>query len=817
MNPLLKKKSKHLLQATIVVMMLMTSTLQLPLNHQSIVDRASRLLQTSSTSGYTIVTHPDVKTNCDDQGIAASSLALTNAQRDEEQSKFSGANHALVTEINGSTSQVNYGSLITKAIGGPLGVSGVFFVFSVLSLFFLFFWSLLECCCKRTCCMKEPEPGAPPRSKVRIGCWISGAVIAIATVGVVIGWVVYLGKLAGSAKDFKCGMTIFYSDIVKGTKLESGGSFAGTSGLSTILTSYISFIDSVPSIKTDANAVIAFGLKTLGATALSKYSSFKTSFSATGYNYKGAKTSSATVVPNIATAIKGGIDGSAFESEVNTLNKTGGQIHDAVVQIAAYDTSSLSSAKSSLTSLKTTLSDSLESPITNMYNSVAGNGTDYGASIDSAMKTFMIVSIILIILFTAGYLVILYFTARLNKFHGLKVISKIIMNIQLLLGVAILLFAIFGSIISIVFIVACALMDGIISSPDYLSKFSSDKKISDVMSRCVYKNGDGDLLKALGADLTEINKITTISDGMQSYDALSSNLTGQTAPWVGGNFSTNFTNYLAFSDVGRGTPDTEDVKTGYEYFNTLKCSQDQISPKVLSGYTESATGHAFDFGKGTNYCITFGKLPGSGAYTTMTNRYTAAPAATCTGAGTVSAATGGAALQTVYDSIFDYVNKYTNMNSFYNTNFYTAESNLFQKLKDSVPYLQRINAKVSDATSTLNNLNGTFKAVADCTVIRKEIILLENVLCYRTGDKFITMNNLAVAVGVMIFFYSWCICCGIRLATKREEQKPGAVSPDGFNKVGDQSGVTPFAPEGNQAQSVSASKNATFMNQPKYV
>lgn len=803
MNLQLKKKSRHLLIATMGLLMLTTSTLQLPSNHQSIIDRANRLLQSSSSTGYTIEIHPDVKTNCDDQGIAPTSLSITSAQREEEQKKFSGSSHPLVSEINASTSQVNYGSLISKAVAGPLGVSGVFFVFSLLSLFFLFFWSLIECCCKRTCCMKEPEPGAPPRSRARIICWIIGAVIAISTVGVVIGWVVTLGKLAGSAKDFKCAITIFYSDIVRGTKLENGGSFAGTTGLGQILDSYISFIDSVPSIKADANTVVGYDLKTLGATALSKYDTFKGSFSATAYNYKGAKTSSTTVVPNIAGAIKGAIDSSAFLTEVKTLNSTGGQIHDAVAQIAAYDTTSLSSAKSSLTSLKSTMYNDLELKITDLYNSVAGKGSaDYGASIDSAMKTFMIVSIIVIVLFTAAYLVILYFTAKLNKWHGLKVVSKIIMLIQLLLGVFILLFAIFGSIIAIVFVIACALMDGLITSPDYLSKFSSEQKMKDVMTYCVYKDGSGDLLKALGADLTEINKISTISDGMQAYGNLSSNLTSQTAPWVGGNFSTNLTNYLAFSDVGRGTPDTEDVKTGYEYFNTLKCSLDQVSPTLISGYTESATANTVSTGLGSNYCITFGKLPGSGTITNYATRYSVA----CTGAGTLSAASGGAALQTVYDSVFDYVTKYTSMNNFYNDNFYTAEKALFQKLKDSVPYLQRINDKVSSATASLKNLNGTFKAVADCTVMRKEIILIENVLCYKTGDRFITMNNLTVAVGVFIFFYSWCICCGIRLATKRDEQKPGAVGPEGFNKVGDQS-ANPYSPD--------VSKNA-MINQPKY-
>lgn len=85
MNLQLKKKSRHLLIATMGLLMLTTSTLQLPSNHQSIIDRANRLLQSSSSTGYTIEIHPDVKTNCDDQGIAPTSLSITSAQREEEQ------------------------------------------------------------------------------------------------------------------------------------------------------------------------------------------------------------------------------------------------------------------------------------------------------------------------------------------------------------------------------------------------------------------------------------------------------------------------------------------------------------------------------------------------------------------------------------------------------------------------------------------------------------------------------------------------------------------------------------------------------------
>lgn len=781
--------------------------------HASVVDRASRLLQ-SSTAGYTITPHPDVKKNCDDQGIAAGSLSLTLAQRDAEQAKFAGKDHPLVDTVKGSSSSIDYGALINKSIGGPLGAAGVFFVFSLLTLPFLFFWSLCECCCKRTCCMKEPEPGAP-RSKARIICWIVGAVIAVATVGVVIGWVVTLGQLTGAAKDIKCGMTIFYSDIVRGTTLENGKMFAGTTGLADLLTDYISFIDKVPLIKADAQAVKDLNLNTMGSSLVTKYDSFKTSFTTAPYGYKGSKTPATTVVPNVATTIKGAIDGGAFKSEVDTLNKAASEIHVAVSSIAGYSTSSLNSVRNNLNSMKTTLSSSLEKPITDMYNSIAGNGSqDYGASLSSAMKTFMIVSIIVIVLFTSTYLVILYFTAKLNKLHGLKVISKIIMLLQLLLGTFILIFAIFGSIIAIVFIVACAVLDGLITTPDFLSKVSSDKSLSDIMSNCVHRTATGDLLKALGADLSEMDKLNDISTGMKAFEGIQANLTGQSSPYVGGAISKDLTDFLAFTRVGRGTPEAEDVQSGYEYFNTLQCRQDIIAPlTVPAGYLASAPADNKDTGEAVQYCITFGNLPGNGGldYTAAGGRYTAP----CSGAGTLSAANGNVALQNVYASIHDYKTKHTSLKTFYDTNFYTDEAALFTALKTSEPQLKKINENLAGVSATLNSLNGTFKEVVDCTVIRKEIIVVENVLCFRTANTFITQNNLAVAVGALIYVYSWFICCGIRLATKRDQPNQSAVGPEGFNKIGDNS-VSPNGPDGSQAQSVPQVKNTSFVNSSKY-
>ena len=743
--------------------------------------RAGRLLQ--SNSNYDITPSPSIKANCDDSGVSAGELAIDLVTRDQEQAKIEGRFPAVVDAFNSGGSS-DYGDLVQKMVGGALGISIVFAVLSLLSLKFLFCWSICECFCKKTCCVKAQAENEK-RGKGRLICWILGAVFGVVVIIITIVWVVQLAKVASRVKDIKCGVSILYSDLVYGTKLEGGAKFIGINGLDKLLGEYITLIDGIGSIKADATNIKNQNLDTKAATMETNYNSFKSSYDPNLYTFKGTAAPATMVLPNIAGAIKMAADG-PLGQEVKLIKETAIEINKAVKEIESFDSTSIDNSKKTLTDIRSAMGKNLKKPIDDIQLSIVSGGSNYVGTVESASKAMIAVSIVVIIAFTIMYLIILFCTAKLNKCHKLKCLSKIIMLIQLLVGLLILVFAIIGTILSVAVAVICSVINGAISNENYLTTIGmsmSDPTINKLMNECIWKKGNGDLMKALGSETFTFDKITTITNGMQKYKDLSTNLTSQTSPAIGGGLMTNLDNYISFSEVDRGTPQLEDIQTGYDAFNTYGCSIDIIRPNTAPGtYTASTINDAYDFDPGSGYCILLSAFPTHN----YANRF-AATSQTCTSG---TAAQAQLALTQTLDSAADYSDKLASCKSAYDTGFYSAENTLFTSMKTAVPQLSNIVNKIDGALSALKTIDGTFKSVADCTVFRKEFILLENIICYRVGNDFYKQNNLAIALGVLIFVYSWFMCCGIRLSNKQEGQNLNQVGPDSnYDQVGDQSSM----------------------------
>lgn len=749
------------------------------------LERAGRLLQ--SNSNYDIQPSPDIKTNCDDSGVSSGELAIDLAKRDEEQAKIEGRFPAVVDAFNSGGSS-NYGGLVQKMAAGSLGVSIVFAVLSLLSLKFIFCWSMCECFCKKTCCVKAQAENEK-RGKGRLICWILGAAFGVVVIIITIVWVTQLAKVASRVKDIKCGVSILHSDLVYGTKLEGGAKFIGINSLDSLLGEYITLMGSITSIKADATTVKSQNLDTKAATMETNYNSFKSSYNPNSYKFKGTATPATMVLPNIATAIKVAADGPLGE-EVKLLKDTAIEINKAVKEIESFDDSSINSSKKTLTDIRSAMGKDLKKPIDDMHLSIVSGGSNYVGTVESASKAMMAVSIVVIVAFTILYLIILFCTAKLNKCHKLKCVSKIIMLIQLLVGLLILVFAIIGTILSVAVTVICSVMNGAISNENYLTTIgmsTSDPTVNKLMNECIWKKGSGDLMKALSSETLTFDKITTITNGMQKFKDLSSNLTSQTSPAIGGGLMTNLNDYISFSAIDRGTPQSEDIQTGYDAFNTYGCTQDIMRPNAAlapATHTKSTIIHASTFGLNSPYCILLSTFPTTHKYG---GRYTPTPAPPCASGSYLLAQV---ALTQTLESTEDYSAKLASCRSAYDTGFYSAEDTLFDAMNTALPQLSNIMNKIDGALNALKAIDGTFKSVADCTVFRKELMLLENIICYRVGNDFYKQNILAIALGALIFVYSWFMCCGIRLSNKQEGQNPNQVGPDSnYDKVGDQSSM----------------------------
>ena len=109
--------------------------------------------------------------------------------------------------------------------------------------------------------------------------------------------------------------------------------------------------------------------------------------------------------------------------------------------------------------------------------------------------------------------------------------------------------------------------------------------------------------------------------------------------------------------------------------------------------------------------------------------------------------------------------------------FYVAEKAVFDKIKASITNIENIQAKVVTATELLKDVQTTVKNIANCKIINKELILLENVVCYRVGNDFYVQVVYGVILGTLLFVYSWFICCSIRLSNKKDEAPAPPVAP----------------------------------------
>jgi hypothetical protein len=742
-----------------------------------LLKRAERFLQAADSKEAKFVEHPEVKKFCQDQDINKNDISITLNQRNEEREKIKDRHKAYIEIgqqlVNKELS--NPGAAGQKAASGPLGVAFVFMILSFLSLVWIFIWSITECCCKKTCCVKENDRDQQTKCK-RI-CWILGAFVALVCIAVAIAWAAILGKVVGRVTDVRCGVAIVNSDVMNGVQISSSASFAGINGIKDILTNFKTMLDNINSLKSDATAVKNKNLDQEAVPLDTQYSAYKTAYdsSSPAYGYKGTLDNSKPVKGVFLTALQGLID-PALKEEVQVIKDAATGVHNAAKTIADFDTNKINDYKQKIDDFQRNIDTSLKSQLNKFYGYFGGTNegeaktasTDYTVTIKGISNAFITVVSIFMIVMTVIYLVILWLNAR-DKCYCCRCINKLIMITQVLVGFLILLWAIFAVFFSIMLSFICFATDKALTDDTYFRKnlgtFITDQQIFNLINECINNNGKGDLLKALDADTTTFNDLTSITDGIQTFKTLQSNLTAAgPAPYLGSLISGNLTQIAGGLQEDRGVPQEEDIVSGYTAFNGYGCSKDQVRVKqadcVPSTAIKSQTTDAIGANLGSDYCIVWEKVPTHN----YANRYAST---TCTS---------GSNQQTVLTNLATAMNDYKidvdDAKSDFST-FYTKEADVFTKLAGSATELGRILDGIQSSINALQKFNGSFKEVINCKILNKEIILVENVLCYRIGNQFYYQSNLAVAFGVILFFYGWCMCCGIRLIKKKEESSSG--------------------------------------------
>lgn len=791
-------------------------------------EKLHRVLQTT-VAAYVVppmTSDANVQTFCSGNDIDPNSIAITIQQRNDLQAAFGTKYPGVVSSIQAAIG--NSGSGITNAIqpvvmGTPIAASAVFAILGLVSFFFFILWSICECCCKKTCCVTQQAQNQS-RGKVRIVCWIIGAVLAVTTVIITIVWTVYLGKLIGQVDTIKCGISIVNNDLQNGVNVPFNATqnttFLGINGLNNMLDQFQSILNQINNIVVNANNIVGRNLPNKASTLQTNFNSLNTGYNGGSYTYPGVSGpgSTSSVQTVFFSTLMPQLISSALSVEVSLLATICNAI-DAGAQAIQGISSSTSSVQSSLTTFKSTLGSSLQTPLNDGLSTILGtNGkADYGAQVKSMTRAALIIAIVVVIVFTIIYLFVLFMTAKLNRCHKLKFLPKLIMIIIQLVGIFVLLFCIITTIIAIVFSYGCYAIDGILTDPTFFNKsfggIVTNPTIDKFLGSCVVVGGSGDLLGAMGVDLSALDKFSNLTNGLQNFTSIQSNLTGSSTPYVYGAVVTNMTNLSKYQILDAPTATNgEDLFSGITNFNTnYKCASDKmayLASSCATGSTQSTTGDAPAAGVGSNYCLFLGTHPGPQVgpvswATAAPTRYTVGASA-CTGSFT--SAQGNAYV----DQILKSANAYTsNFNTLKTTSpwlpYANSINNVWSGLQSSSTDLTNILNSAQNAITTLSSLSGNFKQLVNCLIIQRDIIILENVMCYQVTSSIITESNVACALGVFIFFYSWCICCGIRLANQMD---PAAVNPM------DPSGVNPAMDPAKSAATTNYPPAPTAMNPP---
>ena len=747
----------------------------------ALLQRANRVLQEGVKANIT--RDPAVKRFCDDAGIPEASISINEDERKSQyEAKVSGRFGSLIANIDKSMQSNGAGAdtVVKSGFGTGIGFGIIVAALAFLSFIFLFFWSITECCCKKVCCQQEQKKGEG-RGWIRWACYIASAVFALATISLTIAWSVFLGRFSKRFPEFTCAVTIMKSDIIDGVQLNSTSVFIGATQADVLLANYVTLFDSIASIKTNSQNVKNRLLTTKANDVVSKSDSYSSSFSASSYTHPGVFTPATTVTVGFALLVKGSVDNGGLKAEARSLADVAKSIDNAVTTISGYDQASIASTRDMLNNARLSLGDKLKKPIIDLFNSFTSSSDGADAALKRASTGFIVTSVIVIIVLTLIYFLILWLNIK-DKCYPLKTVSKLIMLLQLLLAVLILIMGAILTGVSIFFTYACVAINGAITTPDYLStNFKGagiTPQLAKIINGCLYEKGDGNFLTALDIDLTQVNNIGNITDGMQSYINFKGNLTSQSAPYLGGMIAGNISAGISNDLELAGSPVAEDTMTGMTKFNSYTCSQDKVYLKT-GPPTVSASGDAFNTQKGSTYSII--RIVNGYSTSKYAGRYTGSECATLPSSTTSAQANVHLTnLLTAQDNI---PTVYGNLKTNFDTGFYTAESGLFTQMKASTTDLDAIYSKINGAIDYLNSAKSTLPLLLDCRVLRKEITIVSNILCFKLNEDFYQASGLGLALGFFLFLYSWCMCCSIRMTTKLEEdENKGAVYYDPNNQ-----------------------------------
>ena len=745
----------------------------------SIMQRAERFLQTGFGT-YVPQRDPSVKQNCDDRGAKSSELTLSEkdfkSTMESATSKYAGPRAEIeATLLSAGSASVDVGAVINKLVRLII-VPAAFFVLSFLSMFFLFLWCIFSCCCKKTCCLKEKKAGEPLGFCQKC-IFVTAFVIGTALVICSIVWAARMGSTIRQIKYIPCSVAILYSDVLQGTEKGTDASaidFLGVKGFSSMIASIISSINDFSTFG-DADTILSYNLPTTGSNLVTQAGTFvSTESAATSYRMGATDDTKPDSVKTVSATI-----GTVLKGELDVLSTFGKNMHDAAQVMKNLGNGQQAGMTKSFTDVKTQI-DSMGDQIKNLFDLFNSGSTV--KSIESGMNAVLIVSIILVTVLTVFFLFVMFMNLVKNKLHCLKCLNKLFMLLKILMSTLL-------NIAGLALVILCFIMSNMCyfffqaSTNSAYSDKITQVTVRDIFKNCIMSGGTGDLSKLVG-DTTSITKqLDDFQKTMTAFtdmDKYALNFTGTVSPTVGTNILNDYNDRKNIKIDDLKTSPAYSFEEAVNFMNTRLTGTNNVAAlngNCPGGVTSSASGDGAGVNSMTAYCIQFG----SSTFPTVNPwkpqlRWTVASG---------TSTTDRQAVEDKKDSFVtiqsDYISRMTTFANKYNTDLYTPEKNYMTSLKSAYDSLQSVKTKSASTVAFLTKFsNDLFKAL-NCQILGRHIRTFEVALCAKFTYKLMFQTDALIALGLILFFHSWCVCCGIRCAPKRDENnhaKPNQVHPD---------------------------------------
>jgi hypothetical protein len=743
---------------------------------ESLKERTERVLQ-SPTVGYSFPVDPQVKLNCEDKNAALADIEITDTNEyktkmEASSSKFIGPRQVFEDIIKTqNTSGVGPG--MASSLLFPVAVPAVFFILSGASVFYLLLWSLFECVCKKPCCMNPNQTTADKMTTCHKIIFVIFLVLALMIILVSIIWGAMGSGAFNTLKYFPCSIVNFKAILVSGVN-KPGQKFLGIDGILYVLGNLDDNLANITGANTlkQAKSSAPIGSTLCDTAEATRVTQLGNAGGATNYRIDAAGANTAGDEPK---SIRDGLVNTVFaamQAEIAQMKVIALEI-EAAGQ-AAIDISGQTTVISDIRTQFLAASNPAKQPIQDL--STLLTVTVNPNSIEKNVRTFyVVVTIIITILSVVIVLVVVMMTLK-NKFHACKFLVKLMMLLFILVAVLLNLAGVVFGFVSVALSTLCYVLFKITTDLSFINSFNLGPEFGGLMTECLLIGGGGDIAKVMPT--LNVNNFKSYVDNLLKpmYDATQVTTYATAGAPASTAQKTMIDNLHAMTSDDTVGCTASSITSAITYLNGpdgLSCEPQKVTffgqtctfSNPVPAATTSTNGNSGTTNQATaNHCFEIGANYPAAApdFTGKVN------SAACPGSSSFSQATANGHLNKIRTVIPLYKASITKLKTPYDAAM-TDVNAAHARIKTGFDAMVALRAQIINGVESMVVMGKSVQGLLNCSPLGGGIRTFAGALCIQFTSKFHGWTSAMLVFGPTLFFFAWCLCCGLRCAYKREE------------------------------------------------